>query len=261
MCLVVVTVVVVVVVVVNAASKGRRSIRPSEEVTLAIATRSSWRSKMAVARTWEHSKGYAGPRVSTANLRTETPDFRGSDPNMRWRARAPTSRHPWQDPQCMLVCLECDCYAHADGTWVSWTYSLVHVFFKAHLVPAKMQPASTANLRNNIMDFQRVWLKQNLNLKGWNSHVHGESPGISESANLSRDNLSREIGRRHDHATVSFDRDFKSIVCLSGKWMHARIQGPMGLEDDSKHELFENQPLVILYYTILYYTILYCSVV
>ena len=33
--------------------------------------------------------------------------------------------------------------------------------------------------------------------KGWNSHVHGEFPGKFESSNLSRDNLSREIGRMH----------------------------------------------------------------
>ena len=43
--------------------------------------------------------------------------------------------------------------------------------------------------------FQRVWLKQNLDFKGWNSHVHGEPPRSFESRNLSRDNLSREIGR------------------------------------------------------------------
>ena len=42
---------------------------------------------------------------------------------------------------------------------------------------------------------QRVWLKQNLNIKGWNSHVHREFPGKLESSNLSMDDLSREIGR------------------------------------------------------------------
>ena len=30
---------------------------------------------------------------------------------------------------------------------------------------------------------------------GWNSHVRREFPGNVESTNLSRDNLSREIGR------------------------------------------------------------------
>ena len=32
------------------------------------------------------------------------------------------------------------------------------------------------------------------NFKGWNYHVHREFPGYSESTNLSRYNLSREIG-------------------------------------------------------------------
>ena len=35
-----------------------------------------------------------------------------------------------------------------------------------------------------------------LNLKGWNSHVHRGFPGKLESSNLSRDNVSKEIGRR-----------------------------------------------------------------
>ena len=43
--------------------------------------------------------------------------------------------------------------------------------------------------------FQRVWLKHNLNIKGWNSHVHRGFPGKFESSNLSRDNVSGEIGR------------------------------------------------------------------
>ena len=42
---------------------------------------------------------------------------------------------------------------------------------------------------------RRVWLKRSLNFKGLNSHARREVPGIVESTNLSRDNLSREIGR------------------------------------------------------------------
>ena len=43
------------------------------------------------------------------------------------------------------------------------------------------------------------WIPEGLtqaesNLKGWNSHVHSEFPINVESSNLSRDNLSREIG-------------------------------------------------------------------
>ena len=41
--------------------------------------------------------------------------------------------------------------------------------------------------------FQRVWLKQNLNIKGWNSQVRREFPGGFASTNLSRDNLTIAI--------------------------------------------------------------------
>ena len=34
-----------------------------------------------------------------------------------------------------------------------------------------------------------------MNLKGWNSQAHREYPGKSESSNLGREILSREIGR------------------------------------------------------------------
>ena len=42
--------------------------------------------------------------------------------------------------------------------------------------------------------FQGGWLQHNLNLKGWNSHAHRGFPGKFESSNVSRDNVSREIG-------------------------------------------------------------------
>ena len=40
-----------------------------------------------------------------------------------------------------------------------------------------------------------VLLKRSLHLEGWNSQAHREFPGKFESTSLSRDNLSREIGR------------------------------------------------------------------
>ena len=49
---------------------------------------------------------------------------------------------------------------------------------------------------------QRVGPKQNLNIKGWNSHVYRKVPGNHGSRNLSRDNLSREIGCKHDIAML-----------------------------------------------------------
>ena len=45
--------------------------------------------------------------------------------------------------------------------------------------------------------FQRVSLKQNINYKGWLFQAHGEFAGKFESSNLSRDNITREIGRKH----------------------------------------------------------------
>ena len=53
----------------------------------------------------------------------------------------------------------------------------------------------TANLRTKILDFRGFDSKQNLNLKGWKAHVHRGFPGNVESANLSKDNLCRGIGR------------------------------------------------------------------
>ena len=43
--------------------------------------------------------------------------------------------------------------------------------------------------------FHRVRLEHNLNSKGWNSQAHRGFPGKFESSNVSRDNVSTEIGR------------------------------------------------------------------
>ena len=44
--------------------------------------------------------------------------------------------------------------------------------------------------------FQSVWLKHNLDFKGWDSQAHREFPRKFDSTNRGRDNLSRDIGRR-----------------------------------------------------------------
>ena len=44
-------------------------------------------------------------------------------------------------------------------------------------------------------EFQGVWLQHNVDVKGRNSHVHRGFPGKLDSSNVSRDNVSREIGR------------------------------------------------------------------
>ena len=43
-----------------------------------------------------------------------------------------------------------------------------------------------------------MWISEGwtLNLKGWNFQVHRGFPGKCESSNVSRDNVSREIGRK-----------------------------------------------------------------
>ena len=51
--------------------------------------------------------------------------------------------------------------------------------------------------------FQRVGLEHNLNLKGWNFQAHREFPGKFESSNVSRDNVSRGIGRTTENIRVA----------------------------------------------------------
>ena len=53
----------------------------------------------------------------------------------------------------------------------------------------------TANLRTYIMDFRGFDASIILIVRGWNSQAHRKFPGKFESNNLSRDNVSREIGR------------------------------------------------------------------
>ena len=62
--------------------------------------------------------------------------------------------------------------------------------------------------------FQRVWLNQNLNLKGWNSQAHRELLGKFESSNLSRDNLSRELGRSEMRRSVAVLQPVNSGRCI-----------------------------------------------
>ena len=59
--------------------------------------------------------------------------------------------------------------------------------------------SSAADGTAHLFGFQRVRLKHNLMFRGWNSHAHREFQTKSESRNLSRDNLRREIGRNCAH--------------------------------------------------------------
>ena len=53
----------------------------------------------------------------------------------------------------------------------------------------------TADLRIKMLDFRGFASSRIFSFRGWNSHAQKEFPGNFESNNLSRDNLSREIGR------------------------------------------------------------------
>ena len=61
-------------------------------------------------------------------------------------------------------------------------------------------------------EFQRVWLKRNLDSKGWNSQAHRGFPGTFESSNLRRDNVSREIGRMHDTSATHNNHDGMTVA-------------------------------------------------
>ena len=67
-------------------------------------------------------------------------------------------------------------------------YIYICIYRDASGDPCGRSPSEDSGLRG-------VRLRQNLNLKGWNSHVHRKFPGSFGSTNLSRDNLSSEIGR------------------------------------------------------------------
>ena len=80
---------------------------------------------------------------------------------------------------------------------------------------------TTANLCTKILDFRGLWLKHNLNLKGWNSQAHREFPGNLESTNLSREMFSREIGRSKSEVTfcrVHYLSASMHVVLIRTSW-------------------------------------------
>ena len=108
-----------------------------------------------------------------------------------------------------------------------YTHTYIHTYVYIYIWTGEQTSGradvltSTANLRTKILDFRgfdssRILLQYYLlvqetvtivyyilsllllsthKFKGWNSHVHGKFPGMSDSTNLSRDTLSREIWR------------------------------------------------------------------
>ena len=59
----------------------------------------------------------------------------------------------------------------------------------------KQLPHNVNNLPTKILDFRGLDSSIILICKGWNSQAHREIPGKLELSNLSRETLSREIGR------------------------------------------------------------------
>ena len=92
---------------------------------------------------------------------------------------------------------------------------------------------STANLRTKFLEFGGFYSSRVLNVGGWNSHVHGESPGDSESTNLRRDNLSRKIGRR----------SFRCLCLVRGQVVVSTFKQRGGLPETLSVAVLSKEPL------------------
>ena len=62
-----------------------------------------------------------------------------------------------------------------------------------------VRPASGISVRQ--ISLLTLWiseglLEHSLHLRGWNSQAHGKFPGKFDSSNISKDNVSRGIGRK-----------------------------------------------------------------
>ena len=69
-------------------------------------------------------------------------------------------------------------------------------------IPLQTTSDTTANLRTKILEFRGFDSNINLPLRGGNDYGHREFPRKFESPNLSRDHLSRVIGRIHQQAHI-----------------------------------------------------------
>ena len=76
----------------------------------------------------------------------------------------------------------------------------------------------TPNLPTNTVDFTGFDSSTNLKFTGWNSQAHRGFTGQFESSNVSRNNISREIGRKQGQYTPLFTYSLVqtlSLQCLS----------------------------------------------
>ena len=106
------------------------------------------------------------------------------------RVSARTCVMPWLvSCVCALACARAPACMRASGASVHGCPSA-----RLPFVPASPQVCTYAQSPYLRCGFRRVWLGHNLNLKGWNSHVHRDFPGKFEWSNVSRDDVSRGIG-------------------------------------------------------------------
>ena len=82
------------------------------------------------------------------------------------------------------------------------------------VAPAAFRDSGTANLPTNIVDFSGFDSSIMLICKGWNSQAHREFPGKFESSNVSRGNVSREIGRSFRNA-LSLAAGHSGVPCAT----------------------------------------------
>ena len=80
----------------------------------------------------------------------------------------------------------------------------------------------------------RIWnseglTQQNLFFQEWNSHVHRKFPGSFESTNLSRDTLSREIGRSRWAGELAIPNPPTNITPTNIAWLKLSGESPMDI--------------------------------
>ena len=99
----------------------------------------------------------------------------------------------------MYMCVYIYIYIHRQIYTHEHIYIYIYIYMHIsihYIIMLMLRPISVRPISLLDSGFQRVCLERNLHLKGWNSHVHRGFPGKFESSNVSRDNVSRETGRR-----------------------------------------------------------------
>ena len=96
---------------------------------------------------------------------------------------------------CDMLCYSMYIYTHTYIYIYIYTYIHICLFYIYIYICILHYSILYAQSPYEHCGFQRVLPQHNLKLKGWNSHVHRKFTGKFESSNVSRDHVSREIGR------------------------------------------------------------------